>query len=127
MPVSELSPNPRRSTVEYIADELRDAIMAGRLEPGEQLGEADLARRFEVSRGPLREAMQRLVSEGLLHAITNRGVFVTELTLEDVVPLLGKGKAKGKAHAKKKAAEKATEKKAPAKKAAPKKKTAAKK
>ena len=85
MPVSELSPNPRRSTVEYIADELRDAIMAGRLEPGEQLGEADLARRFEVSRGPLREAMQRLVSEGLLHAITNRGVFVTELTLEDVL------------------------------------------
>lgn len=85
MPVSELSPNPRRSTVEYIADELRDAIMAGRLEPGEQLGEADLARRFEVSRGPLREAMQRLVSEGLLHAITNRGVFVTELTLDDVL------------------------------------------
>ena len=54
-------------------------------EPGEQLGEADLARRFEVSRGPLREAMQRLVSEGLLHAITNRGVFVTELTLVDVL------------------------------------------
>ena len=84
MPVSDLTPHPRRSTVEYLADELREAIMSGRLEPGEQLGEADLAARFEVSRGPVREAMQRLVSEGLLQAITNRGVFVNELTLDDV-------------------------------------------
>lgn len=84
MPVSDLTPHPRRSTVEHIADELRSAVMTGRLEPGEQLGEADLAAHFEVSRGPLREAMQRLVSEGILHAITNRGVFVSELTLEDV-------------------------------------------
>ncbi|WP_282071859.1 GntR family transcriptional regulator [Janibacter hoylei] len=85
MPVSDLTPHPRRSTVEYLADELREAIMSGRLEPGEQLGEADLAARFEVSRGPVREAMQRLVSEGLLQAITNRGVFVNELTLDDVL------------------------------------------
>lgn len=84
MPVSDLTPNPRRSTVEHIADELRAAVMTGRLEPGEQLGEADLAEHFLVSRGPLREAMQRLVSEGILHAITNRGVFVSELTLDDV-------------------------------------------
>ena len=84
MPLSELTPNPRRSTVEYIADELRAAVMSGRLEPGEQLGEADLAEHFSVSRGPLREAMQRLVSEGILHAITNRGVFVSELTIDDV-------------------------------------------
>ncbi|CAM4027840.1 GntR family transcriptional regulator [Janibacter sp. G349] len=84
MPVSDLTPPPRRSTVELIADELRGAVMSGRLEPGEQLGEAELAAHFEVSRGPLREAMQRLVSEGILHAITNRGVFVSELTLDDV-------------------------------------------
>lgn len=84
MPVSDLTPPQRRSTVEHIADELRGAVMSGRLEPGEQLGEADLAAHFEVSRGPLREAMQRLVSEGILHAITNRGVFVSELTLDDV-------------------------------------------
>lgn len=85
MPVSDLRPNRRPSTVEYIAEELRSAIMSGDLEPGDQLGEADLAERFEVSRGPLREAMQRLVSEGILHAIANRGVFVTELTLEDMI------------------------------------------
>src|SRR5690625_7588087 len=85
MPTSDLSPAPRRSTVEYIADELRSAVMSGQLPPGTQLGEVDLAERFEVSRGPVREALQRLVSEGILHAIVNRGVFVSELTLSDVL------------------------------------------
>ncbi len=84
MTLDDLKPVRRRSTVEHIAGELRAAIMSGSLEPGDQLGEADLAERFSVSRGPLREAMQRLVSEGVLVAITNRGVFVSELTLEDV-------------------------------------------
>lgn len=84
MAVARLTPPRRQSTVEYLAEQLRTAVMTGALPPGTQLGEADLAERFEVSRGPLREAMQRLVSEGLLHAITNRGVFVSELTPADV-------------------------------------------
>lgn len=84
MPVGELNPPKRQSTVEYVAEELRGAIMTGRLEQGEQLGETELAEHLDVSRGPLREAMQRLVAEGLLHAVRNRGVFVTELTTDDV-------------------------------------------
>ena len=84
MPASDLRPPKRQSTVEYVAEELRLAISAGRLHQGEQLGEAELAQRLDVSRGPLREAMQRLVAEGLLQAIRNRGVFVTELSLDDV-------------------------------------------
>ena len=84
MTLDGLRPVKRRSTVEHIASELRSAIMSGSLEPGDQLGEADLAEHFAVSRGPLREAMQRLVSEGVLEAIANRGVFVIELTLDDV-------------------------------------------
>ncbi len=85
MPIAELTPAPRRSTVEYLAEELRTAVMSGQLAPGTQLGEADLAERFQVSRGPVREALQRLVSEGILHAVVNRGVFVNELTLDDVI------------------------------------------
>ncbi|MPV50835.1 GntR family transcriptional regulator [Pseudactinotalea sp. HY160] len=81
----ELAPARRVSTVDHIAGELRAAIASGRLEPGAQLGEAELATRFGVSRGPLREAMQRLVSEGILHAIANRGVFVSRLTLADMI------------------------------------------
>ncbi|MFZ2178701.1 MAG: GntR family transcriptional regulator [Rhodococcus sp. (in: high G+C Gram-positive bacteria)] len=85
MALTDLAPVSRLSTAEIIADQLRTAIMKGVLEPGTQLGEAELAAHFQVSRGPLREAMQRLVSEGLLRSIRNRGIFVTELTLDDVV------------------------------------------
>lgn len=81
---AEFEPLSRQSTPELIADRLRHAITHGRLTPGQQLGEASLAAQFEVSRGPLREAMQRLVAEGLLHSERHRGIFVVELTDEDV-------------------------------------------
>jgi DNA-binding GntR family transcriptional regulator len=74
-----LQPVDRRSTASIIADRLREAIMRGTLVPGTQLGEADLARELGVSRGPLREAMQRLVQEGLLRSERHRGLFVIEL------------------------------------------------
>ncbi|MGH3815020.1 MAG: GntR family transcriptional regulator, partial [Pseudonocardiaceae bacterium] len=61
-----LQPVSRQSTAAIIADRLRDAITRGAFPPGAQLGEVELAGRLGVSRGPLREAMQRLVQEGLL-------------------------------------------------------------
>lgn len=85
--LGNLKPVARPSTAELIADQLRSAIARGLLEPGAQLGEAELAAHFEVSRGPLREAMQRLLSEGLLYSIRNRGIFVAELTFDDVVDI----------------------------------------
>lgn len=85
MQVIEFEPVNRQSTAEMIADRLRTAIMRGTLAPGAQLVEADLAAQFDVSRGPVREAMQRLVSEGLLHSIRHRGIFVIELTPDDVI------------------------------------------
>jgi DNA-binding GntR family transcriptional regulator len=74
----------RESTASVIARQLRDAIIHGSFRPGAQLGEAELAARLGVSRGPLREAMQRLVQEGLLRSEPNRGLFVIELTADDV-------------------------------------------
>lgn len=85
MSISGLKPTRRRSTAEHIAEELRSAILSGGLEPGTQLGEVDLAETFEVSRGPVREALQRLVSEGLAEALINRGVFVIELSVDDII------------------------------------------
>ncbi|MFQ6395224.1 GntR family transcriptional regulator [Nocardia sp. KC 131] len=87
MSIVDFEPVNQQSTAEMIADRLRDAIMHGNLAPGAQLGEADLAARFGVSRGPVREAMQRLLSEGLLFAVRNRGIFVIELTLGDVIDI----------------------------------------
>lgn len=79
-----IEPVNRESTAAIIARQLRDAITNGSLPPGTQLGEADLAAQFQVSRGPLREAMQRLVSEGLLRSERHRGLFVIDLEPEDV-------------------------------------------
>jgi DNA-binding GntR family transcriptional regulator len=82
--LGELEPVARQSTAELIAAQLRSAIMYGVFAPGTQLGEAELAARFEVSRGPLREAMQRLVQEGLLRGERHRGLFVIDLSASDV-------------------------------------------
>ena len=76
---SALVPIVQASTASLIADQLREAIADGEFPPGAQLGEAALAARLGVSRGPLREAMQRLTQEGLLVSRRNRGLFVMEL------------------------------------------------
>ncbi|MBB5908955.1 DNA-binding GntR family transcriptional regulator [Actinoalloteichus hymeniacidonis] len=82
--VGGLGPLTRRSTAEIVAEQLRTAITRGELPPGGQLGEIDLASRLGVSRGPLREAMQRLVQEGLLRSEPHRGLFVIDLDDADV-------------------------------------------
>lgn len=74
----------KESTASVIARQLRVAIMERRLLPGAQLSEAVLSTQFGVSRGPLREAMQRLVQEGLLRSEPNRGLFVIELDAAEV-------------------------------------------
>lgn len=84
MPPPALNPVVRESTPALIAGQLRRAIGQGELAPGQQLNEAALSRSLGVSRGPLREAMQRLTQEGLLVSVRNRGVFVIEVTDDDV-------------------------------------------
>ncbi|WP_265446687.1 GntR family transcriptional regulator [Flexivirga meconopsidis] len=79
-----LEPVFRQSTAALVADRVRDAIERGDLPPGSQLGEAELARQLGVSRGPLREGLQRLTQEGLLLSIRNRGLFVIEMTPDRV-------------------------------------------
>lgn len=83
-PPPDLGPVVRESTPSLIARTLRRGISDGTLTPGTQLGEAALAGSLGVSRGPLREAMQRLTQEGLLVSHRNRGLFVADLTPEAV-------------------------------------------
>lgn len=75
----ELAPIQQDTTPTLIARQLRDAIAGGRFVPGQQLLETSLAQSLGVSRGPLREAMQRLTQEGLLISHRNRGLFVMDL------------------------------------------------
>jgi len=80
----QFEPVRRESTASFIARQLREAIMDHTLGPGDQLSEAALSEQFGVSRGPLREAMQRLVQEGLVRSEPNRGLFVKQLDESDI-------------------------------------------
>ena len=77
-------PIKAESTAALLARKLREAIEHGYFTAGQQLIEADLAKQFAVSRGVLREGMQRLAQEGLLVSRPNRGVFVAEFGPEEV-------------------------------------------
>lgn len=85
--IRSLAPIDRRPTTDVIVDELRERIVDGTLTPGTQLAEVALAEQLGVSRGPVREAMQRLIQEGLLVAERYRGVFVVTLDAEDVADI----------------------------------------
>ena len=88
MPSSRrLTPIDARNTSMVIADQIRDRIIDGSYAPGEQINEANVAAELEISRGPVREALQRLNQEGLLVSYRNRGVFVVELSSEDVAEI----------------------------------------
>jgi DNA-binding GntR family transcriptional regulator len=67
-----------------VTERLRANIVNGTLAPGSQLSEVELASTFGVSRGPVREALQRLIQEGLVRSEPHRGVFVPVLTDDDV-------------------------------------------
>jgi DNA-binding GntR family transcriptional regulator len=83
-PDRELEPVVLESTPMTIAARIREAIASGMIPPGAQIGEAEFARQLAVSRGPLREGLQRLAQEGLVVAVRNRGHFVIEMTPENV-------------------------------------------
>lgn len=61
-----------------------DAILNGRIKPGERLNESQLARELHVSRAPVREALQRLQQQSLIANIPRRGMFVVTLDEEDI-------------------------------------------
>lgn len=75
---------PLESTADVMAGRLREAIIEGRFGPGDRLIEAELAHAFQTSRGPVREAMRTLASEGFVVLRKNRGAVVAAPTLADV-------------------------------------------
>jgi DNA-binding GntR family transcriptional regulator len=79
-----IAPLKKTTLASQVAHELRDLITRGVYEPGQQLNEVELAARFGVSRGPVREGLRKLVHEGLLRSEAHHGVFVPILEAKDV-------------------------------------------
>ena len=67
-----------------LVDWLRHAIVTMRIRPGEKLSEQDLARRFGVSRQPVREAFIKLAESGLVRVLPQRGTLVVKISVEAV-------------------------------------------
>jgi DNA-binding GntR family transcriptional regulator len=74
----------RASTPQQVAQAIREQILRGEVAPGARLRDDTIASALGVSRNSVREALQILVSEGLVQRVLHRGAIVTELTLEEL-------------------------------------------
>ncbi|MEZ5702623.1 MAG: GntR family transcriptional regulator [Burkholderiaceae bacterium] len=81
-----MKPSPTsRSRVQRVRDQLEDDIVNGRMRPGEQVQIEALMARFEVSRTPVREALQQLEISGLVEVLPKRGTFVAKVGIPALV------------------------------------------
>ncbi len=75
----------RQTVLESVADRLRSMIVSRQLEPGERLVQSELAERLGVSRTPVREALHKLASEGLVTSSAHKGATVTSFSTEELL------------------------------------------
>ena len=81
--IGRAAPYPDKITrAEELRLQLADEIVRGVLPPGAALDESDIARRFSVSRTPVREALRQLVASGLVEARAHRGAVVAQPSID---------------------------------------------
>ena len=73
---------------EVAYERLKTAIQTGDLRPGEPLYELHLSEKLQISRTPVREALQQLVLEGLVKNMPNRAMTVASLSMQEVLNVL---------------------------------------
>ena len=81
---SELRPRRRPNLAEEVAAHIRDAILAGRLKPGQRIDQDAIADELGVSRLPVREALISLDREGMVHTIPRKGSYVSRIDRDDI-------------------------------------------
>jgi DNA-binding GntR family transcriptional regulator len=74
---------PSTTLKAFVVERLREAIISGKYKPGDRLNETLIARQFNVSRIPVREALMQLQEQGLVMNHPRRGMFVNSLSDED--------------------------------------------
>lgn len=86
-PSRTVAPIQRQSLADAVAERLREQIINGDLHEGEQLRQDAIAKEFQVSRIPVREALLHLEAEGLITTVANRGAVVSALSPEEIEEL----------------------------------------
>src|SRR5690606_8809543 len=74
-------------SADRVYEQIKSMAITYRFRPGERINEVDLARQLNVSRTPLREALNRLATEGFLTTAPNRGFFGRPLDTKAVFDL----------------------------------------
>jgi DNA-binding GntR family transcriptional regulator len=88
----ELPVTPRAVTAPptlraHVVQMLSAGILAGKYKPGDRLNESQIARELNISRIPVREALSQLQEQGLVQNRERRGMFVTNITPEEVLQI----------------------------------------
>jgi DNA-binding GntR family transcriptional regulator len=87
---ADRAPSPdgsERLLSERISDEIRRAVVAGELAPGSRVRQEELALRFGASRIPVREALRRLESEGLVTLVPNSGAWIAKVDVAECIEM----------------------------------------
>lgn len=84
---TQSSQNPQTSRAEHAYQQLLSAILSGELQPGSRIREVELAEWLKISRTPVREAVRRLESEGLICIAGHKGMAIAELDYQAVMEL----------------------------------------
>ena len=82
-----LTDPPAQGLPRLIADQLQQLIYGGEFKAGDRLNEAALAVRMGTSRGPIREAIRILAGTGLVTPVVNRGVFVRQVSMKELLEI----------------------------------------
>lgn len=83
-----------KSTHQKIAIQLRSEIVSGVYEPGTPMREIELAKKYGVSRSPIRQVLHQLTNEGWLCTYPNRGTFVSDTPCPEVMAIISECRAK---------------------------------
>ena len=76
--------HPLQTRDQFVADQLRNAILRGHFKPGQKLDQNEIADLLKVSRSPVREALRTLAGEELIQMYPHRGAIVTELSVNEL-------------------------------------------
>jgi len=81
--VDQIGQRRSSSLTSIVRDAIEDMIISGELAAGDRINESVLAARFNVSRGPIREACRGLERAGLIHNVVNQGAYVRRMSLDE--------------------------------------------
>lgn len=87
MLLEDEQPLVHRTLSDQVADSLRKLILSGEIAPGEQLVESEIAKHFNTSRNPVREALRKLEKSGLVVGKAYKGFSVIKLSPSDIIGL----------------------------------------